>query len=235
MGVAERETESDNPAFAIFAAQAALDDALELAELLGRPAPPEWREEREGLTAPMRGKLLVSHDGYRSNETKGATPDPLMALFPLWRTLDPQVERATLDYYLGRADEYIGAPMLSALYGVWAAWAGDRVLSARLLEDGYARFLSGRFDQVLEYRPDRFPEQPRAGPFVANMGGFLSSLLMGFPGVRPTFAPPEDWPCRPVVLPQGWEAIEVDRIWARGKPWRLSARHGAERAELTPA
>ena len=30
--------------------------------------------------------------------------------------------------------------MLSALYGVWAAVAGNRSLSARLVEDGYGRF-----------------------------------------------------------------------------------------------
>jgi hypothetical protein len=37
-----------------------------------------------------------------------------------------------------------------------------------------------------------------------------------------------------VVLPAGWEAIEIDRIWVRGRPMRLTARHG-EPARLTPA
>jgi hypothetical protein len=35
------------------------------------------------------------------------------------------------------------------------------------------------------------------------------------------------------VLPTGWNAIEVDRVWVRGRPARLTARQGAERAELT--
>ena len=64
---------------------------------------------------------------------------------------------------------YIGSPMLSALYGVWAAYTGDRALSAELMEDGYGRFCVGRFMQTLEYRQDVFSEQPRAGPFFANL------------------------------------------------------------------
>jgi hypothetical protein len=33
-------------------------------------------------------------------------------------------------------------------------------------------------------------------------------------------------------MPAGWNAIEVDRIWARGKKARLTARHGDEHAAL---
>ena len=44
--------------------------------------------------------------------------------------------------------------MLSALYGVWAAYTGDRALSAELMEDG--RFCVGRFMQTLEYRETCF-------------------------------------------------------------------------------
>jgi len=116
--------------------------------------------------------------------------------------------------------------MLSPLYGVWAAYSGDRELSARLLDEGYARFEAGRFGQILEYRPDRFPEQPQAGPFAANMGGFLSSVLLGFPGLQPSFAEPEEWATRTIVLPAGWDAIECDRLWIRGRPMSLVAKHG---------
>jgi hypothetical protein len=65
------------------------------------------------------------------------------------------------------------------------------------------------------------------------MGGFVTGLMFGLPGVRVTDADPSTWPARPVVLPQGWEAIECDRLWIRGRPARLVARHGADRAELT--
>ena len=141
---------------------------------------------------------------FARNEEKGATPSPLMGLFPLEQPGCGRRRSATLDFYLPAAEDYIGSPMLSAFYGVWAARRGDRQLALKLLEEGYGRFVTGRFLQTLEYRPDKFPEQPQAGPFFANMGGFLMSLLLGFPGLKMSSGPLEDWPQRDVVLPAGW-------------------------------
>ena len=47
-------------------------------------------------------------------------------------------------------DEYIGSPMLSALYPTWVAWTGDRRRSLRFLDDGYAAFTSPRFMKALD-------------------------------------------------------------------------------------
>ena len=175
----------------------------------------------------------MSHDGYRKDEEKGATPDPLLGVFPVGFELSEVQLQDTLEFYLAMADDYLGSPMLSALYGVWAAWAGDRKQALQLLDEGYAQFSRGRFRQILEYRPDRHPDQPQAGPFFANMGGFLMSLLLGFPGLQPNGASVETWARRKVVLPAGWEAIEVDRLWIRDQPMRLIARQG-ELATLEP-
>ena len=92
---------------------------------------------------------------------------------------------------------------------------------------------AGDFCQTLEYRPDRFPEQPSAGPFFANMGGFLLSLLFGFPGIHPGAGDARSWATRRVTLPEGWQAIEVDRLWVRGTPMKLCAKQG-EFARLEP-
>jgi hypothetical protein len=146
--------------------------------------------------------------------------------------VSPSSERATLEFYLRLAPRYIGSPMLSALYGVWAAWLGERDRALELFEEGYARFVDDRFLQTYEYRPDKFPEQPRAGPFFANLSGFLLGLLYGLPGLHLGPGDPASWARRSVVLPSGWEAIEVERLWVRGRPARLLARHGDERSRL---
>jgi hypothetical protein len=119
------------------------------------------------------------------------------------------------------------------LYGAWAARLGDRERALRLLDEGYGQFVVGRFLQTLEYRADRFPEQPQAGPFFANIGGFLISLLYGFSGIMPSGAAPETWSQRPAMLPKGWTGVTVDRLWVRGRPMRLTARQG-EAARLEP-
>ncbi len=226
MGIAERKTESDNEAFTLLSARQVLREALHAAKLLSRPPGVDWARIAERLVLPIRDGVLVSHDQYRSNEEKGATPSPLMGIFPLRTGLDANLAAATLRFFLRRANDYIGNPMLSSLYGVWAAHTGDRKAALRLLEEGYGKFIAPRFLQTLEYRPDRHPEQPQAGPFFANMGGLLMSLLMGFPRLR--IGPEEftTWPQAEVVLPSGWKEIEVERLWLRGRPVRLVAHHG---------
>ena len=232
MGIAEREQPSDNSAFTNMSAAVVLGDAVWAAERLGYRPNPLWSEIANKIVLPRQSTIVISHDGFKASEEKGHTPDPLLGIFPLGYPVASEVEQATLKFYLDLADGYIGSPMLSALYGVWAAYAGDRALSAHLMEDGYGKFCVGRFLQTLEYRKDVFPEQPAAGPFFANLGGFLYGLLMGFPGVRPGPEPLAEWSRRSVVLPEGWNAIRVERLWIRGEPTRLAAEHGAERANL---
>ncbi|AYV48561.1 glycoside hydrolase family 65 protein [Caulobacter flavus] len=226
MGIAERQQPVDNAAFTNMGAVVVLHAGLRIAEDLGLAADPAWREIAEGMQIPRRGQAVVSHDDFRTNEEKGATPDPLMGLFPFGYAMTPEEEAATLSLYLDLADDYIGSPMLSALYGAWAARLADRERALALLEAGYGQFVVGRFLQTLEYRADRFPEQPQAGPFFANIGGFLTGLLFGFTGVFPSGVQPDAWSGRPVVLPKGWSAIEIDQLWVRGRSMGLTARQG---------
>jgi hypothetical protein len=235
MGIAEREAPSNNDAFTAMAAKAVLAEAVACARALGYEVPSKWEDLAARLVVPVdrRGRVIQTHDDYRPAEEKGATPGPLAGLFPFWYPVDDdEIERATLEFYLDLAPEYVGSPMLSSLYGVWAAWLGDRQRSLDLFEDGYGRFVQDRFFQTYEYRPDRFPEQPRAGPFFANLSGFLLGLLYGLPGLHLGPGSPTTWPTRPVVLPFGWEAIEVERLWAHGRPAHVLARQGDERAQV---
>ena len=226
MGIAERASPVNNAAFTNMGAVVILRDAIRIAEHLGYAPNPLWARMADLMIIPKRAAAVISHDDYRVNEEKGATPDPLMGLFPFGFNLSPEEEKATLDLYLNCVDDYIGSPMLSALYGAWAARRGDRELARRLLDEGYGCFCTGRFVQTLEYRSDRFPDQPEAGPFFANIGGFLTGILFGFTGLRPGPGREESWAVRPAFLPSGWNAIEIERLWIRGRPMRLSARHG---------
>jgi hypothetical protein len=112
---------------------------------------------------------------------------------------------------------------------------GDRECAARLFEEGYAAFVSDRFLNTHEYREDVYPDQPVAGPFTANLAGFLTGCLYGLPGLKLGPGTPQSWCERPVILPDGWDEINVDRLWVRGEPMRLVARHGDARARLEPA
>ena len=51
-------------------------------------------------------------------------------------------------------------------------------------------------------------------------------LLFGFTGIEPNAASVKEWSVRKAVLPEGWKAIEVERLWVHGKPMTLHAAHG---------
>jgi len=234
-GPAEVPEPPDNDAFTLMAAGQVLRRAVRAAEQTGRVAPPAWQEAAGNLYLPVRSdKVIAAHDGFRVSEPKGATPSPLAGLFPYDHPASEAERKATLDFYLAHWREYVGAPMFPALYATWAAMAGDRVLSLALFEEGYAAYDRGRFHQCLEYRPDHPDSQVAAGPFFANLGGMLLGLTLGLTGVVIDDGDPEAWPRRPIVLPQGWTAIEIARVQIRGADMRLIARHGADRAELVP-
>ena len=234
-GPAEVPEPPDNDAFTIMAAIQILRRAIRAAEQIGRTASPEWTTTADDLYLPVRSDgVIAAHDGFRVSEPKGATPSPLAGLFPYDHPASDRERRNTLDFYLQHWAEYVGAPMFPALYTTWAAMAGDRDLSLKLFEEGYAAYDQGRFHQCLEYRPDHPDSQVKAGPFFANLGGMLLGLMLGLTGLVIDDGDPQTWPRRPVVLPKGWTAIEIGRVWVRGRPMRLLARHGADRAELTP-
>jgi trehalose/maltose hydrolase-like predicted phosphorylase len=137
MGIAERTSPSDNAVFTNMSARTILLDAISAAKRMNRPVDPAWPEIATKLVIPKRGKVVISHDAFRVDEEKAATPDPLMGIFPLGCDFDQETGQATLAYYLKIAKRYIGSPMLSALYGVWAARSGNRRLSLEMLDRGY--------------------------------------------------------------------------------------------------
>jgi hypothetical protein len=235
-GVAEKAASVSNNAFVNMAASVAFREAVSLAEPLGQPPNELWARLANEVFIPRNGAgVIKNHERYRRTEEKGETPEAAAGLFPLTFDCPPDVERATFAFYVELADRYVGNPMLSALLGVYAARTGDRARSLELFERGYAAFVVDPFSITTEYDPEVFPEQPVAGPFAANIGGFLLSCLYGLPGLRIGEGDPATWCVRPVTLPKGWEAIEVDRIWVRGRPARLLARHGDEHAFIEVA
>jgi protein-glucosylgalactosylhydroxylysine glucosidase len=233
-GPAETDTTVNNNAFVNMGAILTLRYAAALGRELGQGDVERWEGMADRIVIPYDAErgIIVNHDGYQPSEDKGETPEALAGFFPLGFRADSEVERRTIDYYLTRAGQYAGAPMLSALLGVYAARCGDRGRALELLECGYADFVVEPYTITAEYSPAVYPDRQIAGPFAANTGAFLEACLYGLPGLQVKPGPPSSWFERPVVLPQGWDAIQVERGWVRGQPTRLVAEHGAQRARF---
>lgn len=234
-GPAEVPDPPDNDSFTLMTAYDLLRRTTRIAQAIGAEVPASWRQTLDRLSLPVRNDgVIAAHDDFRVNEQKGATPSPLAGLFPMNYPASDQQLRATLAFYLSRWKDYIGSPMLPAFYPTWAVMAGDRGLALQLFEEGYAAYDKGRFHQCLEYREDHPDSKVPAGPFMANIGGMLMTMLLGLPGLEISDADPTTWGKRPVVLPAGWKRIMVDRLWVGGRPMRLVAEDGAERAQFLP-
>ena len=236
IGIAETGTTVNNSAFVNMAAAVALRETISLARQIQTCRTQDcWEAIAAGLVIPTDGpaRVIQNHDGYHPDEDQGATPEAAAGLFPLEFPTDPDTERATLQFYVDLADRYAGQPMLSALLGVYAARIGDRARALDLFEKGYGDFVVEPYSITLEYSPTVFPDHPRAGPFTANLAGFLTSCLYGLTGLRLHAGDPKTWFERRIVLPDGWDAIHVDRIWAHRQPKAMHAHHGDDRAHLT--
>ncbi|KEQ52436.1 Trehalose 6-phosphate phosphorylase [Sphingobium chlorophenolicum] len=234
-GPAEVPDPPDNDSFTLMTACDLLRRAIRLAKSIDAEVPASWHRLLDRIRLPVRSDgVIAPHRDFRVDEEKGATPSSLAGLFPMHYPASDRERKATLDFFLARWRDYVGSPMLPAFYPAWAAMAGDRGLALALFEEGYAAYDKGRFHQCLEYREDHPDSKVPAGPFMANIGGMLMTMLMGLPGLEITGEKPAAWARRAVVLPSGWKSISVDRLCAGGRPMRLVAEHGKECARLVP-
>jgi glycosyl hydrolase family 65 len=232
LGFAEqRRSPVDNDAYVNMAAAVVLNEAADLAERLEqRPEAAAWRAAAERLHLPIDSQrgVVRNHDRFTPEEdgVAGAVPEALGGLFPFGYRLDPQTERSTIDFYLGRVEPYLGYPMFNAPLGVFAAWNGDRTRSAELFQAGFGDYFNAPFGEIDEYSRARNPEKPVVGPFTANLGGFLTSCLYGLPRMFPDPGEPAGWFRGAAAMPELWDAVEVERLWIRGAASSLRARHG---------
>lgn len=233
-GPAEAEPTRHNNAFVNMAAARLLQEALACAKLLGRAPRPMWREIAEQIVLPSVswGRHIPNYDDYRIDQEKAGTPEAAAGIFPVGYELPDAVERATFRYAVQeQAPRYVGTAMLSAFLPYYAARAGLVDEAARLLDPSYGNFINEPWFETDEFSATA-PDKPRTGPMFANTGGYLTTLLYGYPGLRLGSAPPESWAVRPVVLPRGWTGIHVERLWMHGEPRSLTAVAGAASAVI---
>jgi len=68
--------------------------------------------------------------------------------------------------------------------------------------------------------------------FITAAGSVVHTLLWLMPGLRWGPGEPASWCRRAPAMPDAWEAIEIERLWVRGKPARLCARQGDPVAQI---
>jgi len=224
-----------NNSFTNMAAVVVLREALACAARLGYTPPASWSTIAEGIFLPIdpASRVMLKHDAYTYSGGM-CVPETLGGFFPYGYRPDPAVEQATYRYHLDLADTYLGMPMFSALYSVWAARMGERELALRFFEEGIAAHLVEPYWQFNEStaRIGGLYGDAVTTVFLTNPAGFLLSLMQGLTGLQLDGGDPQHWGKCPIVMPEGWNGIEIERLWARGEPMRVTAYHGDASAQI---
>ena len=211
-----------------------LREAVLLAEALGLTPPERWRTVAARMFLPVNAQTgaLEKHEGDAEHLTKAGPDSAELQFFPFESPVSQTIAQATLKHQLSLAHTYLGMPMHSSYFAVWAARAGNRPLAREFLEKGTAPRFIDPFMQFIESSKPGNPWANRTPTFISGLAGFLNACIMGFPGITLDSGDPVQWAKHAVILPDGWEAIEVECIRARGARYALIARHGDARARI---
>ncbi len=231
-GIDEGRDNVDNDAETNGLSAVILWEAAALAGRYGMTPPAGWKRIADALFIPVdpKTKIIRKNDSY-DLALDYACPETMMLTFPFGYPLEPAVREATVRFNLKHAHTYLGSPMNSANFAVWAARAGERALALEFLERGTADRLVEPYLQMLEFTAARGNLSGHTC-FITACGALHTALLLGLTGLQLDGGEPQGWAKHPVSLPEGWDAIEVGQLWARGGRCRLIARQGDERAIL---
>ncbi len=235
-GIDEGTDNVDNDAFTNIMCTRVLREANHIAQRLGYPQNERWNRIADGLIIPINAQYnsVEQYEGIKvkpsmSNET-------LMAFFPYGYRHSLKVDADTYRFYIEHGmEDYLHYPMLSGFLGVFPAWLGDKAQSLEFFSKSNLDFFCDPYSQCSESGMD---VERRARPygirtlFLTGRGSLLAGLMMGLTRLNIWHDSLEDWFEGPIVLPEGWEEIEIGRLWIHGRPARVSARDGEQRARI---
>ena len=195
----------DNDAFTNAAVRSALLISERTAQILGEPAPPDWRAIADRMYVPYDGerRIHLEFDGYDGRVTKQA--DVELLAFPLEYTVDPGQVARDLDFY-GTVVDPNGPAMSYSVYSILSAQLGR--------EDAAYDYLRRSFVPNTRLPFWSFSETPTNNDFFfcTGAGAALQALLLGFTGLRLR----EGFLTLRPLLPKCWAALRLRNLYIVG-------------------
>jgi len=227
MGFDESMENITNNAHMNLSCKMAMNAAIACAKKIGINPPDSWMKISESIVVPIdeENGILLPYDDPPPPSDVRYSNGTVQFLFLHDPPLSNEVIKNTYFYEeqcLFRNPEDYPWPKwnvahVAAPYAVLAAHYGDKERAKTLFEVAWKPFSIKPYGIVKEFRKTNF------GAFVTSYGSLLHSVMLGFTGLRIS---ENDWRKYPVSLPQGWDRIEIDRIWIKGVPKKLVAVDG---------
>jgi hypothetical protein len=229
MGVDESRPSTDNNSYMNLACRMVMQAAIECARQVGVEPSVHWGRIAQSMVVPLdkEGRVVIPYDH--------ATPGPaysvgmLQFLFLHQLPVSPDLFRNTYEFEEAQRIKMpsdASNPCSSKAPGftcppfaACAAFFGDRLKAAELFRNAWKLYWVEPYGLTKEYQ--FFPD----GNYATGCGSLLLATMYGFTGLRISA---RDWRRFPAALPEGWNRIEIDRVWVKGEAKRLVAEHGKQ-------
>ncbi|MBO4547678.1 MAG: glycoside hydrolase family 65 protein, partial [Abditibacteriota bacterium] len=218
----------DDSAYTNATAQAVMYIAGMAAELLGKPASPEWKQAAEGLELLSDGTKLIIYRDYKGGEIKQA--DPELLYYP-WKyqelkgkysgaSLFDKQAAGTCDFYMGRIEKNGPAMSASAHSVIAARLKGDADKALELFRSSYRPYMRGPFNYFNEKKSATY----KTWCFLTGAGGSASAVLWGFAGLDMDYYSPEVKHTVKPCVPGEWKSVTLKGVRFNGKICDITAR-----------
>jgi hypothetical protein len=197
----------------------------------------DWKNVAEKMFIPINKEYqyIEQFEGCKINDKMAEVA--LMAIFPYEYTHTKQIGENTIRFLMEHGlEDRLVYPMLSGFLGVFPVRLGDRKMSRKYFDEGNLPFFVEPYMMCTEWSSNfllftQNMDQP-VTYFVTGRGSFLTGLIMGLTKMDIWQEKFDDWFSGPIVMPEGWEGIVLEKVYLKGKPARIIAQHGAPKATV---
>lgn len=188
----------DDNAFTNGSAITCLNFAVQAATLLGKDAPPLWKEVADNLMIHrFPDGTTMEHSRYDGDRIKQA--DANLLAYPLEIVTDPKAILQDLKYYEAKLAEE-GPAMSKSVLALLYARLGDAETAYRLFKESYMPNKRPPFGALAETAMSNNPY------FVTGAGGMLQTVIFGFGGLHIT----DDGITQSTpALPRSWKSLTI--------------------------
>lgn len=232
-GIEEEIDNVNNNAYTNILCRKVLREANRIGMQLGYPENKKWSCIAESLLIPMEPEhnYIAQYEGAPHQDQLSC--ELMMAYFPYFFSAGKEMDERTIRTYIEHGlENQLIYPMLSGFLGIFPAWMGDREMSLRFFTKGVGPFLREPYMTSVEWvardgsDPDNMPT-----PFLTGRGALLAGIMLGLTHLN-LWKDEEEWLDGSITLPEGWDEITLQRVYLKGRPARVTARHGAAHTEI---
>jgi hypothetical protein len=234
-GIDEGSDNVNNDSFTNIACKIVLEHASRIAVRMGYPVNETWKTIAETMFIPIHPELnfIEQYEGCKIKPS--LPPESLMAFYPYGYSHSKAVDESTFRFFIEHdLKRYLSGPMLSGFLGVFPARLGDRPLSREFFDEGTLPFFVEPFMLCTEGGAIHYQRRPDGliTIFLTGRGSLLSGLMLGLTRLDIWQEAFEDWFAGPIVMPEGWDGIVLEKVYLKGRPARITAMHGDAKARI---